>query len=192
MPTQKDPVLDRQEYRTDRQGNIVIPAEPTPQVRWAIVTSGKATLARVPFCPGAEKSLTLEIVDDAPRLAVEGEVSLLEADLVELVVQRKILSLRAEGAATAGKPEEARKLFNELKALPDQKSFQQRIDLTRTAGLKEASEQKNPLAESRIKKLCKTLTDVARDHLDPEKYQQAMIDLDEKIREADRGSAKNK
>lgn len=182
MPTASDPVPDRLELRTNRRGMITVPAESTPQIRYAIVNSGKAILGRVPFCPGAQEKLTLEVIDDSPRLSVEGEVSLLEADLVELIARRKILTLRAEAMAKEAKLDEARALLAELKALPDQKTFQQRIDLVRTAGVEGAKKQKDPVAETRIRKMCATLQETASTHLDQEKFLQSLRDLEDVAR----------
>lgn len=179
LPTAADPVPDRLELRTNRDGIITVPAEATAQIRFAIVNSGQAVLARVPFSPGAQKSLTIETIDDGPRLSVEGEVSLLEADLVELVARRQILGLRAEAAIKAGKGEEAQSLVAQLKALPDQKSFQQRVELVRTAGVEAAKAKKDTVAETRIRKLCGNLTEVATTHLDQDKFAEQLRNLEE-------------
>jgi len=192
MPTASDPVADRLELRTDRRGIVTVPAEPTPQVRFAIVNSGKAVLARVPFCPGAEPQLTLEVIDDSPRLSVEGEVSLLEADLVELIARRKILTLRAEALAKEGKADQARAILTELHALPDQKSFQQRVDLVRTAGVEAAKKLKDAVAETRIRKLCGSLTETASTHLDQEKFLESLRDLEDVAKVRSDGKAKKK
>src|SRR6185436_6992942 len=68
LPTGADPVPDRVTVRTDRNGTFTVPAEPTPQIRYAIVNSGQAILARVPFCPGAEREMKIDVIDDSPRL----------------------------------------------------------------------------------------------------------------------------
>lgn len=181
LPTAADPVPDRLELRTNRDGIITVPAEDTAQIRFAIVNSGQAVLARVPFSPGAQKSLTIETIDDGPRLSVEGEVSLLEADLVELVARRQILGLRAEAAIKAGKGEEAQSLVAQLKALPDQKAFQQRVELVRTAGVEAAKAKKDAVAETRIRKLCGNLTEVANTHLDQDKFAEQLRTLEEMV-----------
>jgi hypothetical protein len=181
LPTAADPVPDRLELRTNRDGIITVPAEDIAQIRFAIVNSGQAVLARVPFSPGAQKSLTIETIDDGPRLSVEGEVSLLEADLVELVARRQILGLRAEAAIKAGKGEEAQSLVAQLKALPDQKAFQQRVELVRTAGVEAAKAKKDTVAETRIRKLCGNLTEVANTHLDQDKFAEQLRTLEEMV-----------
>jgi hypothetical protein len=172
-----DPEVDRVVMRTDREGRVTVPADPTPQVRYAIVHSGTGILARVPFCPGIEPRLTVEVNDDSPRLSAEGEVSLLEADLVELVARRKVLLLRAENASKAGKANDVKSLVAELKSLPTQAQFQQRIDLSRTTAVEGAREKKDQVAEARIRKMYAALGEAAKTHLDDEKFQEMLTDI---------------
>jgi hypothetical protein len=146
-------------------------------VRYAIVHSGTGILARVPFCPGIELNLTVEVNDDSPRLSAEGEVSLLEADLVELVARRKVLLLRAEAASKGGKVDDLRLLVADLKSLPSQSQFQQRIDLSRTTAVEGAREKKDQVAEARIRKMYASLGEATKTHLDDEKFQETMKDL---------------
>jgi hypothetical protein len=172
-----DPEVERTLLRTDREGKVTVPADPTPKVRYAIVHSGTGILARVPFCPGMDPFLTVDVNDDAPRLSAEGEVSLLEADLVELVARRKVLQLRADNAAKAGKVDDLKSLIAELKALPTQPQYQQRIDLSRTTAVEGAREKKDQVAEARIRKMYTALAESAKTHLDDEKFQQQLKDL---------------
>lgn len=179
MPTSADPVPDRLTVRTDRHGSFTVQAEPTPQIRYAIIHSGQAILARVPFCPGAEREMTINVIDDTPRLAVEGELALLEADLIELVARRQILLVRANSLAKQGKADETKEIIAELKGLPGTDSIQQRIALVRTAGVESAKARKDTVAESRIVKLCTTLLTTAKSHLDEEKFTESLRSLEE-------------
>jgi hypothetical protein len=49
------------------------------------VRSGQHLLARLPFVPGLTQTLSADLPDDSVRLSVEGSVSLIQADLVDLV-----------------------------------------------------------------------------------------------------------
>jgi hypothetical protein len=191
MPTGADPVPDRLTLRTDRDGSFTVAAEPTPQIRYAIVNSGQAILARVPFCPGAQREMIINVIDDTPRLSVEGELALLEADLIELVARRQILLVRANGFAKQGKLDEAKDLIAQLKALPNTESLQQRIALVRTAGVESARTRKDTVAESRIVKLCTTLLTTAKTHLDEEKFTETLRSLEE-LAQAGADAAKKK
>jgi hypothetical protein len=179
MPTSSDPVPDRLILRTDREGRVTVPAESNPAIRYAIVNSGQAILARVPFCPGAEREMKVEVIDDTPRLSVEGELALLEADLIELVAKRKIMTVRADGLAKQGKSAEAKALIQELRSLPGVADFQQRVELVRTAGVENAKARKDAVAESRIIKLCATLLSTAKSHLDEDQFQESLRLLEE-------------
>ncbi|MBX3443604.1 MAG: hypothetical protein KF774_14450 [Planctomyces sp.] len=190
LPTKEDPVLDRVRMRTDRDGRVRIPAEDSTVIRWALVFSGQAMLGRVPFCPGAEESLRMDVIDDSPRLSVEAEVSLLEADLVELIARRQVLTVRAQAAAKAGQTDAFTSLLKELKAVPDLRTFQQRLDLVRTAGVEAARGRKDQVAESRIRKLCGTLAEVAATHLDPDKFAESLRDLEDSAKVSGGGAAR--
>jgi len=189
-----DPEVDRTLLRTDREGRVTIPADPIPQVRYAIVHSGTGILARVPFCPGVDPHLVVEVNDDGPRLSAEGEVSLLEADLIELVARRKVLLLRAEAASKAGKVDEVKALVAELKSLPTQPQYQQRIDLSRTTAVEGAREKKDQVAEARIRKMYASLGEASKTHLDDEKFQEVLKDLQDvaAIRAPDSGAPARK
>jgi hypothetical protein len=123
--------------------------------------------------------MTINVIDDTPRLAVEGELALLEADLIELVARRQILLVRANGLAKQGKADETKELIAELKGLPGTDSIQQRIALVRTAGVESAKARKDTVAESRIVKLCTTLLTTAKSHLDEEKFTESLRSLEE-------------
>ena len=117
---------------------------------------------------------------------------LLEADLVELVARRKVLELRAQAASKAGKVDDLKLLIAELKALPTQPQYQQRIDLSRTTAVEGAREKKDQVAEARIRKMYTTLAESAKTHLDDEKFQQTLKDLQDiaAIRSPDAGKKK--
>ncbi len=174
-----DPTVDRLVLRTDRDGKVAVPADATPIIRYAIVSSGTATLARVPFCPGIEPLVVIDVMDDMPRLAAEGEISLLEADLIELVARRKVLLLRADAAAKAGRGTDVRNLVTELKALPTQPQFQQRVDLARTSAVEETKQRKDQVAEARIRKMFAALSESSKTFLDDEKFQEQLKDLED-------------
>ncbi len=174
-----DPEVERVVLRTDRHGRVAVPADPVPAVRYAVISSGTAILARVPFLPGVEPELTVEVNDDSPRLSAEGEVSLLEADLIEMVARRKVLLLRAENASKAGKVDDVKALVAELRSLPTQPQFQQRIDLSRTTAVEGARAKKDQVAEARIRKMYAALAEASKTHLDDDKFQEVLKDLED-------------
>ena len=93
--TKEDKVADRVTLRTDRKGEVVIPIDPAKPLRYLIVYSGAAPLAKAPLIPGHAERVVLEAPDDAPRLNVEAETELLQSELVDIVARREVLMARA-------------------------------------------------------------------------------------------------
>jgi hypothetical protein len=98
--------------------------------------------------------------------------------------------LRGDTAAKAGKGDDVKSLVAELKSLTTQPQFQQRIDLSRTTAVEAAREKKDQVAEARIRKMYAALGEASKTHLDDEKFQEQLKDLQDvaAIRAPDAGS----
>ena len=179
--TKDDKVPDRLTLRTDRNGLIVIPADPAKPIRYVTVYSGTAPLAHAPIYPGQVSQLVLEAPDDAPRLNVEAETELLESELVDLVARREVIMARARGACKKANWELVTDLEKQVDALPTLKQFLARIEALQNQAVIAAKKNKDRAQESRIMRMCKAITDLATQHLDPEKVKEFHIEMkDEK------------
>lgn len=168
-PTKEDAVADRLTLYTNRFGEAPVPAVSDHPLQYVYVMSGKNVLATVPFIPGDQPRVELEVPDDSPRLAVEGEVEILEAELIETVARREVLIARALGHARAAEWEPAERLVSELKDLATREALQARLERIRLPAVAAAKAAKNRSAESRINAMCSKLAEQIALHLDPDR-----------------------
>lgn len=179
LETQEDKVADRVTLRTDRNGEIVIPADLAKPLKYLIVYSGTAPLAKAPLIPGLSPRLVLEAPDDTPRLNVEAETELLQSELVDLVARREVLMARARGAAKKQNWDQVTDLEKQVLALPGLQQFQTRIETLRNPAIQTAKRNKDKAQEARITRMCKQISEMATEHLDPVKLKEFTTELEE-------------
>ena len=179
MPTVDDAVEDRITLATNRAGIVVIPAFPDEPLRHLLVHSGKSVLATLPLIPGLEPDLELSTPDDTARLNVEGALAVLEGDLIDIVARRAVLMARARIAAKQQKWAEADEYIRQLEALPDLERVQQQIAAIRLPAVQTARILNNRAAETRIRRMCAELEEVAAQHLDLQKLRDFQAEIAE-------------
>jgi hypothetical protein len=167
MATAEDPVEDRIKLSTDRRGVVTVPANLQHPLQYLQVYSGQALLARVPILPGVAEHLEVEVPDDRARLSVEGEVQLLDGELVDIVATREVLISRTRAYALQNRWDDVDRLLRELQALPTLEQFLTRIETMQVQAVYAAQLAKDRVAEGRIKKLCAGIKETAGKHLDP-------------------------
>ncbi|MEZ6055535.1 MAG: hypothetical protein R3C01_02410 [Planctomycetaceae bacterium] len=168
-PTKEDAVPDRLTLLTDRRGQVQLPVDPGHLLRYLYIISGTTVLAQVPFIPGTDARVELEIPNDAARLTAEGQVELLEAELIETVARRAVLMARIRGLSNNDKWTEVDTLMEELGGLPLKKSFDVRLRAIQQTAVAIAQGNKDRVAVSRINKLCGALQEHIDKHLTDEK-----------------------
>ncbi|SFH72105.1 hypothetical protein [Planctomicrobium piriforme] len=166
-PTPEQPATDVLKLKTSRLGLITVPASSQHVVRYLQIYSGDALLARVPLIPGLVPRLELEVPDDRARLNVEGEVHLLEGELIDIVATREVLMARIRTAADQDRWPDVDRLMEDLNKLPNLKAFLSRIETLRIQSVYAAQQAKDRVAETRIERLCEKIGDSAKKHLDP-------------------------
>ncbi len=179
LETKDDKVTDRLTLRTDRNGLIVLPADPAQPIRYVTVYSGTAPLAFAPIYPGQVSQLVLEAPDDAPRLNVEAETELLESELVDLVARREVIMARARGACKKANWDLVKDLEKQVDGLPTLVQFLARIEALKNPAVIVAQKNKDRAQESRIIRMCKAITDLATQHLDPLKIKEFHTEMDD-------------
>ena len=154
---------------TDRRGSVTIPIiEQYPLVR-LYVRSGKSLLARVPFVPGIASEVTLQLPDDSLRLGVEGQIEILEGDLIETVARRAVYMALARVYARGGKWDKVEEQKKGLKELDGMKEFEAKMTAIRFPAVKAAEARRDRSAKARIERLCNDMLAVVGRHLDPNK-----------------------
>jgi len=169
LPTKEDAVEDRIVSTTDRFGRIPVPVDPLKPLVWVYVYSGKSVLARVPVVPGLVPTMSLSVPDDTPRLMVEGELSLLEGELIDVVGRREVLMARARQLVKSNRWDEIEKLTNQVEDLPALVDFEKRAEAIRIAGVQASRNHKDKVAEARVNRLVAGFLALVKEHLDPEK-----------------------
>jgi hypothetical protein len=167
LPTTEDPVPDRDRYYTNRDGIIRVPVPEGDPLRFLIVHSGQSILARLPLLPGVAPKLDVEVPNDRARLGVEGEVALLQSELIDIVATREVLFARTRAASKKQDWTSVDRFMQQLEQLPTLNQFQSRIDTLQLQAIYQAQQAKDRAAENRIKTLCETVTESAQKHLDP-------------------------
>jgi hypothetical protein len=169
LPTKEDKVEDRVITATDRLGRVKVPVDPLKPIVWVFLYSGKSLLARVPLAPGLVPRLSLTVPDDGPRLTVEGEISLLEGEIIDVVGRREVFMARARQLVKQDKWDEIDRLMERIDELPSIADFERRAETVRVSGVQLAKDRRDRVAEARIEKLVSSFMSLVREHLDPEK-----------------------
>ncbi|MBI5759059.1 MAG: hypothetical protein HZA46_11135, partial [Planctomycetales bacterium] len=158
-----------QRLYSNRRGSFSIVARPDHPFVWLRVRSGQHLLARLPFVPGLTQTLSADLPDDSVRLSVEGSVSLIQADLVDLVARRALLMAGARQFAKAKQFENADAALKQLGQLPSTETFNRELLAVQQTASEAARKQKDRATEQRIKKLSDETGDLIKTYLDGEK-----------------------
>ena len=179
LETKQDKDTQRVTLRTDRNGEIVIPADLSKPLRYLTVFSGAAPLAKAPLIPGAVARVVLEAPDDAPRLNVEAETDLLQSELIDIVAKREVLMARSRGASKKANWELVTEMEKQIDVLPTLDQFVVRIEALKNPAVQTAKKNKDKAQESRIVRMCKQISEMATLHLDPLKIKEFKTEMEE-------------
>ncbi len=164
---------------TDRSGAVTIPVNFEYPLVKLYVHSGTSLLARVPFVSGVEPEIYLRLPSDSLRLGVEGQLALLEGELVDTVARRATHIALARLYARDGKWEQVDEQIDGFKKVHGIKYFEQQLKAIQFPAVQAAKLQKNRSAEFRIKRLIQRTTDVLGRHLSPDKIRDFENEMDE-------------
>jgi hypothetical protein len=173
------------ERLTDRDGRVTLPRGAVPQLQWLRVTSGDLLLANVPVLPGARPTAILELPDDAVRLHAEGELKVLQGDVVSVVAQRAALIASARTAAKKRQWDDANLRVRQLDALAASAaatsvaSLKSRVSAIRVAALNDARAKRDRVTEKRIQRLCDDTEELIQHYLANDKVKQVKEEIAE-------------
>lgn len=164
---------------TNRQGLVTIPLNVGSPWIWITARSGDLQLARVPIVPGSERELTLTVPDDRIRLRAEGQLQLLQGELVASVTERQGLILSAKAAAKRNDWDQVANLSRQLEELPKIVRFRDQLAGIRVSSIAAARQQQNRLAERRIQRMCDETEALLARYLADDKVRQVLEELAE-------------
>lgn len=156
------------QYLTNRSGTVTLKADPKQPLIWLYVRSGKALVANVPYIPGIDQNVSIQIPDDRIRLNVEGDLAVLNGELIEAVAS---LSMKMSRIRKWAKNKEWTKVDAGIRKLESELSpkliFQEKLNVVRVTAVEAAQKQKNRAAQSRIASLCRDTSSRIDRFLDP-------------------------
>lgn len=151
---------------TDRRGAVDIPTMTDGPLVWLYIRSGESLLSRVPFVPGIDQTVTIELPDDSIRLAVEGDTELLMIRLVDTVARRAVLIARARILAREGDWKHVDEQVVKIDNLPIIKDFESELILIRVPALEAAARNKDRSAEANVNRICTRVSGLIKRYLD--------------------------
>ena len=147
------------------------------------VKSGDTVLARLPLVPGLNEVDLADLPSDARRLEAEAHFKGFQADILDLIAKRSILSSRVNSLVKEGKFKEAEALIPEADLMRGYKEMSDELNAIHTRMMDESREALPLNAKTRIDRMMITSRDMMQKYLD--------ADLGRKLR-ADIEAAKSK
>lgn len=182
-PPEDAPPREKPEiHRSDRFGNVTIPVDSNKPLQWVYIRSGSALLAKFPLVSGAEAQMTVECPDDTIRLDVEGQIVLLQSQLIDTIAKQAMVKAMIMNRAKKGEWKKVDESMDELSELPGIGDFEQLVSEIQYPAIKKAQSRNDRISERRIKKLGTEVLKVARIHLDQEKIDEFREEIIEQRR----------
>ncbi len=157
-----------EEILTNRTGTITVDADLTDPLIWLYVRSGKALVANVPYIPGIAPQTAIQVPDDRIRLGVEGDLAVLNGELIEAVAA---LSMKMSRIRKWAKNNDWKKVDGGIRELESgispRQIFQDKLNVIRVTATEAAQEEKNRAAQGRIASLCRETESRINRFLDP-------------------------
>lgn len=164
---------------SDRQGAVTIPRSEDGEPVTLAIRSGRALLAKLPFVAGLVPESELSLPDDSVRLGVEGELSVLEAEITDAVAGRAVIMSRARLHARENQWEQTDALIQQIDAQRGADYYRTELTIIRERGVSSAAARGDRAAERRIERLCTQTEELIDRYLTLDKVQQLKEELAE-------------
>ncbi len=179
-PVPNEPWPEHLSLMSGREGTVTIPVDRAQPLRFVYVFSGDAVLAQTPMLVGAESATSIQLPDDGPRLAVEGQLIQIQGDLIDLIARRTVQMARAISLAKQGGDwETVDELLADLGTQAQPGLFRSRIVAAREPALAQAQRNRDRSAEKRISGMCRDLQELVDKYLDEDKLRVVREEIDE-------------
>ena len=162
---------------SDRNGEVIIETRENHPTFWIRVYSGASLLARVPYAPGLLPYDVVALPDDSIRLGVEGELQLLQDQLIDSIALQGVLLARARKAAAAQDAKTVEQLLDDYRNVPAKTEFLEFISNIRIPAVQESTRRN--MGSTRIDRLCKKLVESVETFFSDEKRQERQTELEQ-------------
>ncbi len=163
--------------KSDWRGAFDVKPNGSP-FRLIYVRSGGKLMARMPTVPGQHPSVVAFMRDDDRRLQAESYVRSVESEIMDQVVQRKLLARDFQKRLDAGRTDDAKTVLERFQALPKQTNMKDRLD-SRKGEIIEVGVV-DPRTERLIKRLFGQTEKLVAEHIDPATLLKLQRALEEK------------
>ncbi|MCA9111898.1 MAG: hypothetical protein KDA52_18235, partial [Planctomycetaceae bacterium] len=119
----------------------------------------------LPFMGGIDRAVTLEVPDDAARLEVEGNLAMIQGELIDLVSRRSVMLARALSMARKESWDECDSIMASVDRLPSISTFKSKIIAVQVPGVERAQANRDKSAEKRINKMARELEELVDRYL---------------------------
>jgi len=150
---------------TDRSGGLVLSLAERPKLVWLTIYSGTLKLAYVPVAVGHAPVVRIDLPDDSVRLQAEGQLQLLESELVDEVARRSADIAATRAAAKRQDWNAVQFHLDRLRKQATPQSFLERVSAVRVAAVTAAQKNKDRVTEQRVQRLCDETSDLIRRYL---------------------------
>jgi hypothetical protein len=168
----KDETPEPVSLMTDRAGTVTITGDGSNMPIMLAVHSGKSALARVPLLPGLEAETQVRLPDDTVRLNVEGQLAVLEAEVIDAVAKRAVLMARTRSAIRENDWKSVDEFLKRMDEISGPSRLQTELTIIRERGVNAALARKDTSAQRRIERLCSQTGELIETYLNLDKVRQ--------------------
>jgi hypothetical protein len=179
LPTEEQPHPDMYELMSDRSGRVEIPKAASDPLRRLVVHSGGALLGSMPFVPGLVRNVSLPLPDDSPRLQAEGNLAIVQGELIDLVARRSVMLAQALSLAQKKQWRQTDEIMAAIEQQPSIASFKAKILGIRVPAVEKARQNGDRTAEARIVAMCRQMEELVERYLDRDPVRETAAEIKE-------------
>lgn len=174
---------------TDRSGGLTFSVQDQPRLLWLTVYSGTLKLAYVPLAVGTAPLIRINLPDDSVRLEAEGQLQLIQSELIDEVARRSAEIAVVKAAAKKQDWETVKKYLERLRKQSIPQPFLERVSAVRVAAVNAAQKNKDRVTEQRVIRMCEETNNLIRRYLNEDRIRLLEEELAELRSDNDASSA---
>ncbi len=165
---------------SDRDGIVTISTSDAPELPMILaVRSGTSVLAKMPFVPGLAPETSVFLPDDSIRLKVEGQLAVLESEIIDVVAKIAVLKARTKFFMKKNDWEQIDEQLARVDELAQPNLLRTRLTVIRENAVQAAEARRNISAKRRIERVCRINGELIDRYLDPNKLKEFKEEVEE-------------